>query len=212
MNLVFLPRRVTGGGWVRFVPNGSRCRPSTQRRSFDMLDATSQNGVAIATNITNDLLTDLLNVGTIINHRNRDMIVELFGDRIVAENPPKDILLPNGFALLSWSMSLLNVGNKLLKRYNDNVEKATDAALQILQSFLPYAPYASVIRDKEGDIVNVILTFRSTSETNLANMTEALANTDISQLKGMINLNKVKLYSFEQRAYLMLDGTKISAE
>lgn len=212
MNLVFLPRRVTGGGWVRFVPNGSRCRPSTQLRSFDMLDATSQNGVAIATNTTNDLLTDLLNVGTIINHRNRDMIVELFGDRIVAENPPKDILLPNGFALLSWSMSLLNVGNKLLKRYNDNVEKATDAALQILQSFLPHAPYASVIRDKEGDIVNVILTFRSTSETNLANMTEALANTDISQLKGMINLNKVKLYSFEQRAYLMLDGTKISAE
>ena len=210
MNLVFLPRRVTGGGWVRFVPNGSRCRPSTQRRSFDMLDTTSQNGVAIATNTTNDLLTDLFTVGTIINHGNRDMILELFGDRIVAENPPKDILLPNGFALTSWSMSLLNVGNKFLERFG--VEKAMDIALQVIQSFLPYAPFATAVKDKDGDIVNIILTFKSTSDTNLVTMAESLANTDITTIKSMVNLNKVKLYSFKERAYLMLDGTKISAE
>ena len=210
MNLVFLPRRVTGGGWVRFVPNGSRCRPSTQRRSFDMLDTTSQNGVAIATNITNSLLNDLFTVGTIINHGNRDMILELFGDRIVAENPPKDILLPNGFALTSWSMSLLNVGNKFLERFG--VEKAMDIALQVIQSFLPYAPFATAVKDKDGDIVNIILTFKSTSDTNLVTMVESLANTDITIIKSMVNLNKVKLYSFKERAYLMLDGTKISAE
>ena len=210
MNLVFLPRRVTGGGWVRFVPNGSRCRPSTQRRSFDMLDTTSQNGVAIATNTTNSLLNDLFTVGTIINHGNRDMILELFGDRIVAENPPKDILLPNGFALTSWSMSLLNVGNKFLERFG--VEKAMDIALQVIQSFLPYAPFATAVEDKDGDIVNIILTFKSTSDTNLVTMAESLANTDITTIKSMVNLNKVKLYSFKERAYLMLDGTKISAE
>lgn len=210
MNLVFLPRRVTGGGWVRFVPNGSRCRPSTQRRSFDMLDTTSQNGVAIATNTTNGLLNDLFTVGTIINHGNRDMILELFGDRIVAENPPKDILLPNGFALTSWSMSLLNVGNKFLERFG--VEKAMDIALQVIQSFLPYAPFATAVKDKDGDIVNIILTFKSTSDTNLVTMAESLANTDITTIKSMVNLNKVKLYSFKERAYLMLDGTKISAE
>lgn len=210
MNLVFLPRRVTGGGWVRFVPNGSRCRPSTQRRSFDMLDTTSQNGVAIATNTTNSLLNDLFTVGTIINHGNRDMILELFGDRIVAENPPKDILLPNGFALTSWSMSLLNVGNKFLERFG--VEKAMDIALQVIQSFLPYAPFATAVKDKDGDIVNIILTFKSTSDTNLVTMAESLANTDITTIKSMVNLNKVKLYSFKERAYLMLDGTKISAE
>ena len=210
MNLVFLPRRVMGGGWVRFVPNGSRCRPSTQRRSFDMLDTTSQNGVAIATNTTNGLLNDLFTVGTIINHGNRDMILELFGDRIVAENPPKDILLPNGFALTSWSMSLLNVGNKFLERFG--VEKAMDIALQVIQSFLPYAPFATAVKDKDGDIVNIILTFKSTSDTNLVTMAESLANTDITTIKSMVNLNKVKLYSFKERAYLMLDGTKISAE
>lgn len=210
MNLFFLPRRVTGGGWVRFVPNGSRCRPSTQRRSFDMLDTTSQNGVAIATNTTNSLLNDLFTVGTIINHGNRDMILELFGDRIVAENPPKDILLPNGFALTSWSMSLLNVGNKFLERFG--VEKAMDIALQVIQSFLPYAPFATAVKDKDGDIVNIILTFKSTSDTNLVTMAESLANTDITTIKSMVNLNKVKLYSFKERAYLMLDGTKISAE
>ena len=210
MNLVFLPRRVTGGGWVRFVPNGSRCRPSTQRRSFDMSSTLSQNGVAIATNTTNGLLNDLFTVGTIINHGNRDMILELFGDRIVAENPPKDILLPNGFALTSWSMSLLNVGNKFLERFG--VEKAMDIALQVIQSFLPYAPFATAVKDKDGDIVNIILTFKSTSDTNLVTMAESLANTDITTIKSMVNLNKVKLYSFKERAYLMLDGTKISAE
>ena len=210
MNLVFLPRRVTGGGWVRFVPNGSRCRPSTHRRSFDMSSTLSQNGVAIATNTTNGLLNDLFTVGTIINHGNRDMILELFGDRIVAENPPKDILLPNGFALTSWSMSLLNVGNKFLERFG--VEKAMDIALQVIQSFLPYAPFATAVKDKDGDIVNIILTFKSTSDTNLVTMAESLANTDITTIKSMVNLNKVKLYSFKQRAYLMLDGTKISAE
>ena len=208
--MVFLPHRVMGGGWVRFVPNGSRCRPSTQRRSFDMLDTTSQNGVAIATNTTNGLLNDLFTVGTIINHGNRDMILELFGDRIVAENPPKDILLPNGFALTSWSMSLLNVGNKFLERFG--VEKAMDIALQVIQSFLPYAPFATAVKDKDGDIVNIILTFKSTSDTNLVTMAESLANTDITTIKSMVNLNKVKLYSFKERAYLMLDGTKISAE
>ena len=161
-------------------------------------------------NTTSNLLNDLYNIGTIVNHANRDMIVDLYGDRIVAENPPKDITLPNGFALLSWSMSLLNVGNKLVKRLG--VAKAMDTALQILQSFLPYAPFATAIRDSEGDIVNIILTFKTTSETNLLTLSEAVANDDITQLKGMLNLNKVKLYSFEERAYLMLDGTKISAE
>ena len=159
---------------------------------------------------TSNLLNDLYSVGTIVNHGNRDMIMGLYGDRIVSENPPKDITLPNGFALLSWSMSLLNVGNKLVKRLG--VAKAMDTALQILQSFLPYAPFATAIRDSEGDIVNIILTFKSTSETNLLTLSEAVANDDITQLKGMLNLNKVKLYSFEERAYLMLDGTKISAE
>ena len=210
MNLVFLPRRVTGGGWVRFVPNSSGYCLSTHRRSFDMSSTLSQNGVAIATNTTNGLLNDLFTVGTIINHGNRDMILELFGDRIVAENPPKDILLPNGFALTSWSMSLLNVGNKFLERFG--VEKAMDIALQVIQSFLPYAPFATAVKDKDGDIVNIILTFKSTSETNLVTMAESLANTDITTIKSMVNLNKVKLYSFKERAYLMLDGTKISAE
>ena len=169
----------------------------------------SQNGATNVANTTN-LLNDLYSVGTIVNHGNRDLIMELYGERIISENPPKDITLPNGFALLSWSMSLLNVGNKLVKRLG--VAKAMDTALQILQSFLPYAPFATAIRDGEGDIVNIILTFKSTSETNLLTLSEAVANDDITQLKGMLNLNKVKLYSFEERAYLMLDGTKISAE
>ena len=168
------------------------------------------NTINNTTNTTSNLLNDLYNIGTIVNHGNRDLIMELYGDRIVMENPPKDITLPNGFALLSWSMSLLNVGNKLVKRLG--VAKAMDTALQILQSFLPYAPFATAIRDSEGDIVNIILTFKSTSETNLLTLSEAVANDDITQLKGMLNLNKVKLYSFEERAYLMLDGTKISAE
>ena len=175
-----------------------------------MSSTLSQNGATNVANTTNSLLNDLYNIGTIVNHANRDMIVDLYGDRIVAENPPKDITLPNGFALLSWSMSLLNVGNKLVKRLG--VAKAMDTALQILQSFLPYAPFATAIRDSEGDIVNIILTFKTTSETNLLTLSEAVANDDITQLKGMLNLNKVKLYSFEERAYLMLDGSKISAE
>ena len=175
-----------------------------------MSSTLSQNGAANAANTTSNLLNDLYNIGTIVNHGNRDLIMELYGDRIVMENPPKDITLPNGFALLSWSMSLLNVGNKLVKRLG--VAKAMDTALQILQSFLPYAPFATAIRDSEGDIVNIILTFKSTSETNLLTLSEAVANDDITQLKGMLNLNKVKLYSFEERAYLMLDGSKISAE
>ena len=175
-----------------------------------MENTLATNGATNVANTTSNLLNDLYNIGTIVNHGNRDLIMELYGDRIVMENPPKDITLPNGFALLSWSMSLLNVGNKLVKRLG--VAKAMNTALQILQSFLPYAPFATAIRDSEGDIVNIILTFKSTSETNLLTLSEAVANDDITQLKGMLNLNKVKLYSFEERAYLMLDGTKISAE
>ena len=175
-----------------------------------MASTLALDGASNDANTTNDLLNDLFTVGTIINHGNRDMILELFGDRIVAENPPKDILLPNGFALTSWSMSLLNVGNKFLDRFG--MQKAMDIALQVIQSFLPYAPFATAVKDSDGDIINIILTFKSTSDTNLVTMAESLANTDITTIKSMVNLNKVKLYSFKERAYLMLDGTKISAE
>lgn len=178
-----------------------------------MTNTTNNTTVATATNTTNNLLNDLATVGTIVNHANRSMIIELFGERIVSENPPRDILLPNGFALTGWSMSIANLVPKLLPKTGNitatDVEKATNIAVQIIQSFLPYAPFATAVKDTDGDMINIILTFKSTSDTNLATMTESLANTDITYIKSILRLDKAKFYSFSERCYLMLNGTRI---
>ena len=108
-----------------------------------MSNTNNTTAATTVANTTNNLLNDLATIGTIVNHTNRSMIIELFGERIVSENPPKDILLPNGFALTGWSMSIANLVPKLLSKTNNitaaDVEKATNIAVQIIQSFLPYA-------------------------------------------------------------------------
>jgi len=179
-------------------------------KGFKMETTTNNTAVATATNTTNVSLTidDLCAVGTIVNHKNRSMIMELFGDRIVSLTPPSDVLLPNGYALPKWSISLLNIASKFEERFG--LEKSIDIAFAVLQSFLPYAPFATAVKDKDGDVVNVILTFKSTAEMNLATMAESLSDTDITYFKSKVNLSKIKIYSFKQRAYLMLDGTVIS--
>ena len=178
-----------------------------------MSNTNNTTAATTVANTTNNLLNDLATIGTIVNHTNRTMIIELFGERIVSENPPKDILLPNGFALTGWSMSIANLVPKLLSKTNNitaaDVEKATNIAVQIIQSFLPYAPFATAVKDSDGDITNIILTFKSTSDTNLATMTESLANTDITHIKSILRLDKAKFYSFNERCYIMLDGTRI---
>jgi hypothetical protein len=174
-----------------------------------MANANNTTAVATAT-LTNSLLNDLSTVGTIVNHSNRTMIQELYGERIVSKTPPTDITLPNNFALPDWSISLRN----LVPKYQDilGIQKAIKVSMAIIQSFLPYAPFVQGIKGSNGKLCNIILTFKSTSEMNRMVLAEALEGSNITELESILDLSSEKYYSFKERAYLMLDGTVISAE
>ena len=175
-----------------------------------MSNTLAQNGAANAANTTNSLLNDLLSIGNIVNHSNRAMIQELYGERIVSKTPPTDVLLPNNFALPDWSISLRN----LVPKYQDvlGLKKAIKVAMAIIQAFLPYAPFVQGIKGNNGKLVNIVLTFKSTSEMNRMVLAEALENSDISDIESILDLKSEKYYSFKERAYFKLDGTKISNE
>jgi hypothetical protein len=177
---------------------------------FIMANTLATNGVVNTTNTTNSLINTLLTVGNIVNNTNRALIQDLYGDRIVSKHPATDVILPNGFALPDWSLSLRN----LVPKYQDLVglNKAVEISLAIIKSFMPYAPYVQGIKGENGKLVNIILTFKSTAEMNRIVLAESLEGTDVSDLMNVLDLTNEKYYSFNSRAYLMLDGTKVSAE
>ena len=177
-----------------------------------MSNTLAQNGAANAAKTTNSLYNDLVKYGMVINHSNRDLINELFGDRIVCETPPQDVLLPNGFSLMSWSMSNRNIVPKILKPLGSDIVKAADMAQAIIQSFIPYAPYIRCDKNDKGEIVNITLSFKSTSDMNRMAMVETLRNSDLTDIKKIMNISNEKYYSFEERAYFKLDGTRIPNE
>ena len=172
-----------------------------------MENTLATNGAANAANTTN-LIHTLLTVGNIVNNTNRSMIQELYGDRIVSKHPSTDVVLPNGYALPDWSLSLRN----LVPKYQDLVglDKAIQISLAILKSFMPYAPYVQGIKGANGKLCNIILTFKSTAEMNRILLAESLEGTDVSDLVEALDLSNEKYFSFSQRAYLMTDGTKVS--
>lgn len=174
---------------------------------FIMANTLALNGASNDANTTN-LIHTLLTVGNIVNNTNRALIQELYGDRIVSKHPSTDVILPNGYALPDWSVSLRN----LVPKYQDIVglEKAVQISLAIIKSFMPYAPYVQGVKGDNGKLVNIILTFKSTSEMNKILLAEALEGTDVTELTNALDLSNEKYFSFSKRAYLMLDGTVIS--
>ena len=207
MNLVCLPRRVTGGGWYvlyRTVVDADY----PHNMEFIMANTLALNGASNDANTTNNLINTLLTVGNIVNNTNRTLIQELYGDRIVSKHPSTDVVLPNGYALPDWSLSLRN----LVPKYQDLVglDKAIQISLAILKSFMPYAPYVQGIKGANGKLCNIILTFKSTAEMNRILLAESLEGTDVSDLVEALDLSNEKYFSFSQRAYLMTDGTKVS--
>lgn len=175
-----------------------------------MSNTNNTTAATTVANTTNNLLNDLMTVGTIVNHSNRTMIADLYGERIVSKTPPTDVILPNGFALPDWSISLRN----LVPKYQDilGIDKAIKVALAIIKSFMPYAPFVQGIKGTNGKLANIILTFKSTSEMNRMVLAESLEGTDVSELESILDLSSEKYFSFKERAYIMLDGTKISNE
>lgn len=203
------PLWVTGGGWyVLYRTVVDTDYP--QNMEFIMANTLALNGASNDANTTNNLLNDLMTVGTIVNHSNRTMIADLYGERIVSKTPPTDVILPNGFALPDWSISLRN----LVPKYQDilGIDKAIKVALAIIKSFMPYSPFVQGIKGTNGKLANIILTFKSTSEMNRMVLAESLEGTDVSELESILDLSNEKYFSFKERAYIMLDGTKISNE
>ena len=84
--MVFLPHRVMGGGWyVLYRTVVDTDYP--QNMEFIMANTLALSGASNDANTTNNLLNDLLTVGTIVNHSNRTMIADLYGERIVSKTP-----------------------------------------------------------------------------------------------------------------------------